>query len=196
MLAQVVEILFVDRLGFLRDQQREVEHRLLSRRDVGLAVVGRDLVCDQRVLGADAQDGAVGDDAVLAFVGRRGGDHDHLALGLGEPALLVHQRVVIGEEGAELVGPVRQRDEDIGHEARLLLHALDALADVVRQLGEIGNGKAADGLVGHGDRLLWMARVCAASAARRLTSIKQICGLNANARGQNRCVAARLAAWS
>src|SRR3712207_7004156 len=39
------------------------------------------------------------DDAVLALVVGGDGDHDHLPLGLGEAAGLVHQRVVIGHEG-------------------------------------------------------------------------------------------------
>ena len=96
-----------------RDLHREIEHRPLARRDVGLAVVDRDLVGDQRVLGADAQDRAMRDHAIMALVGGRGRDHDHLALGLGQAAVLLHQRVVIGEEGAELVGPVGQRQEHV-----------------------------------------------------------------------------------
>ena len=68
------------------DLHGEIEHRALARRDVGLAVVDRDLVGDQRLLRADAQDRAVRDDAVLAVVGAAGGDDDHLALGLGEAA--------------------------------------------------------------------------------------------------------------
>jgi hypothetical protein len=108
------------------DLHREIEHGLLARRDVGLAVVDRHLVGDQRILLVDAQDGAVGDHAVLAAVGVRGGDHDHLALGLGQAAVLFHQRVVVGEEGAPLGGPVRQGQEDVGHEAGFLLHREDA----------------------------------------------------------------------
>ena len=84
----------------------------------------------------------MGDDAVLALVGRAGRDHDHLALGLGQAAGLVHQRVVVGDEGAELVRPVRQREEDVGDEAGFLLHGLDARADVVRQIQpSFGTGK-------------------------------------------------------
>ena len=104
----------------------EVEHRLLPGRDVGLAVVDGDLIGDQRVLGADAQDRAMGDDAILALVGVAGRHHDHLALGLGEIAGLVHQRVVIGEEGAELVGPTGEHQKDVRHEAGLLLNGQDA----------------------------------------------------------------------
>ena len=127
-----------------RHLQREGEHRLLPRRDVGLAVIGGDLVRDERVLRVDAQDRAVRDDAVQAVVRAGGRDDDHLALGLGEPALLVHQRVVVGEERAELVGPVRERHEDVRHEAGLLLDREDARADVLRQILELRDRVAAD----------------------------------------------------
>ena len=83
------------------------------------------------------------DDAVQALVGAGGGDDDHLALGLGEAAGLLHQRVVVGEEGAELVRAVREREEHVGDEARLLLHCEDARADVLaaaRRAPERGSG--------------------------------------------------------
>src|SRR5687768_7858316 len=41
--------------------EREVEHRLLALRDVGVSVVDCHLVGDQRVLGPDPQDRPVGD---------------------------------------------------------------------------------------------------------------------------------------
>jgi hypothetical protein len=97
------------------------------------AVIDRDLVRYKRVLGADTQDGAVGDHAILALVGGAGRHHDHLALGLGEPAFLLHQRVVIGEEGAELFRAIGQRQEHIRHEAGFFLHRQDTRADVLRQ---------------------------------------------------------------
>ena len=128
------EVGIADGMGLEGHLHGEVEHGLLPGRDVGLAVVDGDLVGDQRVLGPDAQDRAVGDDAVLALVGVAGRHHDHLALGLGEVAGLVHQRVVIGEEGAELVGPVGEHQKDVRHEAGLLLHRQDARADVLRQV--------------------------------------------------------------
>ena len=84
------------------------------------------------------------DDAVQAIVRARRRDDDHLALGLGEPALLLHQRIVVGEERAEFVRPVRQRQEHVGHEARLLLHLEDPRADVLGQVLELRNGIAAD----------------------------------------------------
>ena len=145
MAAQGVEIGVADGPGLHRGLHREIEHRALLRRDVGFAVVDRDLVGDQRILRADAQDRAVRDHAVLALVGAGGGDHDHFALGLGQAALLFHQRVVIGEERAEFVRAVREGEEHVGHEARLLLHRDDALADVLRQVFELGYGVTADG---------------------------------------------------
>ena len=77
----------------------------------------------------------------------RGRHDDHLALGLGEAAGLLHQRVVVGEERAELVRPVRQREEHVGDEARLLLHREDARADVVGQASSSGTGKRLMGSV-------------------------------------------------
>ena len=55
---------------------------------------------------------------------------------LRQARLAQQQRVVVGEEGAELVGPVREGEEHVRHEAGLLLHLEDLGADVVRQLGE------------------------------------------------------------
>ena len=78
----------------------------------------------------------MGDDAILAAVDARSRDHDHLALGLAQAAGLLHQRVMIGEEGAKLVRPARERQKDIGNEARLLLHRRDPLANVRGQIGE------------------------------------------------------------
>ena len=49
------------------------------------------------------------------------------------PPSLQQQRVVVGQEGAQLGRPVRQREEHVRHEAGLLLHLLgDALAQVGR----------------------------------------------------------------
>ena len=70
-LAQRREVGVADAARVAADLHREVEHGLLPRRDVGLAVVDRDLVGDQRLLLVDAQDRAVRDDAVEAAVGRR-----------------------------------------------------------------------------------------------------------------------------
>ena len=90
------------------------------------------------------------DHAILALIGARGRDHDHLALGLGQAAVLVHQRVVIGEERAEFVGPVSQRQEHVRDEAGFLLHREQAGADIFRQLVDGGRGKAVGGRLRHG----------------------------------------------
>ena len=71
------------------------------------------------------------------------GDDDHLALGLGEAGVAQHQRVVVGEERAELVGPMREREKDVGDEARFLLHLEHPRADVVGQILEFRDGVAA-----------------------------------------------------
>jgi hypothetical protein len=77
--------------------------------------------------------------AILAMVDVGGRHHDHLALGLGEVAGLVHQSVVIGEEGPKLVGPAGKRQEHVRHEAGLLLNGQDPRADILRQVGNFGN---------------------------------------------------------
>ena len=69
-----------------------------------------------------------------------GGDDDHLLLALGQsPDVAQQQRVVVGEEGAELGRPVREGEEDVRHEAGLLLHLEDLGAHVFRQVGEGGH---------------------------------------------------------
>jgi hypothetical protein len=69
----------------------------------------------------------------MTLVGARGRDHDHLALGLGETAVLFHQRVVIGKERPKFVRPVRQCQEHVRNETGFLLHREQAGADIVRQ---------------------------------------------------------------
>ena len=54
------------------------------------------------------------DKAVDAVVRAATRDDDHLALGLRETGIAQHQRVVIGEERAELRGPAREREEHVG----------------------------------------------------------------------------------
>jgi hypothetical protein len=147
---QRFEVGIGNRGGVERHFHGEIQHGLLARRDVGLAMIDRNLVGDQRVLGTDAQDGAVRDHAILATVGIRGGDYDHLAFRLGQPTLLFHQRIVKGEERAPFRGPVRQREKHVGNEAGLLLHLQDAGADVFGQVFEFRYGVAADRRRAHG----------------------------------------------
>jgi hypothetical protein len=71
------------------------------------------------------------DDAVLAAVGAaRGRDDDHLACSalVRLPVSLQQQGIVVGEEGAEFIRPAREREKDVGHEARLGLDVQDAFA--------------------------------------------------------------------
>src|SRR6185369_4150979 len=106
--------------------------------------------------------GAVRDHAVQAAVEPAGGHDDHFLLAFGEARLAQQQRVVIGEEGAELLRAVREGQEHVGHEAGLLLHGQDLLAHVFGQGFQRGRGEAADRcgvLLAHDDsRGLWMAR--------------------------------------
>jgi hypothetical protein len=143
-LAQRCEVGVADEMRFARHLDREVEHRALARRDVGLAMVDRHLIGNERVLLVDAQQRPVRDDAVEAAVDAAGGDDDHLLVAFAEARLAQQQRVVVGEEGAELGRPVREGEKDVGDEAGLLLHLEDLGAHVVGKAFERGNGKAAD----------------------------------------------------
>ena len=144
MLAQGRVVGLDDRRRVGADLQREIEHRLLPRRDLGLAMVHRDLIGDERVLLVDAQDRAVRDHAVEAVVRRAGGDDDHLLLAFGQARRLEHQRIVIGEERAELVGSMGQGEEDVGDETRFLLHLEDPSAQVFGQVGNRRDRVATD----------------------------------------------------
>ena len=95
------------------------------------------------------------DHAVQALVRARGGDDDHLALGLGQAAVLLQQqRIVPGEEGARFVGAVREAEEDVGHEAGLGLHVENARTQVLGQVLQFRHGPTGDGWGGHGCQLL------------------------------------------
>src|SRR5215218_9892563 len=63
-------------LSPLRDLHGKIKHGSLSRRDVRLPVVARDLIGDQGGFGANTQDRTMGNDTVLALVHRRGCDHN------------------------------------------------------------------------------------------------------------------------
>ena len=65
--------------------------------------------------------------------------HDHLLLGLGQAVgLAVHQRIVIGEEGAEFRRPMGQHEEHVGNETGLFLHGENPFEQVGRQRVEAG----------------------------------------------------------
>src|SRR5579863_9343176 len=65
---QVVVVSVLDRLRALRDLDGEIEHRLLPWAEIGLAMIDRDLVSEEWILGPDAQDRAMSDHAILALV--------------------------------------------------------------------------------------------------------------------------------
>ena len=132
------------RLGCPRQLDRKVQHRHLTRRDVGLAVVHRHLVGNQRIFRVDPQDRAVRDDAVETMVHATGRHDDHLALGFRQRGIAQHQRIVVGEESPELIRPVRQGKEDVGNEARLFLDLQHGLTDVLGQLLQSRDGVTAD----------------------------------------------------
>jgi hypothetical protein len=87
-------------------------------------------------------------DAILALVCTAACDHDHLALCLAQVARLVHQRVMVGEEGAELLGPISENQENIGNETGFLLDSEQPFADIRRHVRQGGNREAANGGLG------------------------------------------------
>jgi hypothetical protein len=77
----------------------------------------------------------------------------YLALRLAQPALLLHQGIVVGEEGAEFLGPAGEGKEHVRHEAGFLLHIQDAAADILRQVLQLRDRIAAYGIGAHGAML-------------------------------------------
>jgi hypothetical protein len=96
-----------------------------------------DLVGQLRVLRPDAQQRAVGNDAVRAEVGGRGRDDDKLALGLAQPFGPFHERIVVVEERAQFRRAVPEGTEDVGYEARLAGDVADPIAQVVRHVVQL-----------------------------------------------------------
>src|SRR5438093_2649491 len=114
----------------------EIEHRALAWGNVGLTIIHGHLVSNERILGIDAQDRAMRDHTVMTVIGATGGDDNHLSLGFGQPALLQHERVMIGEEGAELVRPMGQGQKNVGNKPGFLLHGQDSIPDIWREIFE------------------------------------------------------------
>lgn len=124
--AQRAEDLVGDRPRLDRELDGDVKDGALAVIQFGVPPVGGHLIGDPGIAGPDAGDRAMGHDAVQAVVLRAGGHHDQLPVALGERGcLLVHQRVVVGEERPPLGGPPGQGEEDVGDEAGLLRDFLD-----------------------------------------------------------------------
>jgi hypothetical protein len=124
--AQRAEDLVGDRPRLHRELDGDVKDGALAVVQFGVPPVGGHLIGDPGITGPDAGDRAVGHDAVQAVVLRAGGHHDQLPVALGERGcLLVHQRIVVGEERPPLGGPPGQGEEDVGDEAGLLRDFLD-----------------------------------------------------------------------
>ena len=150
--AQILEVL-LDELGRTgRDLERKTEHRLLPRRDPGLAIINRDLIRDVWILRVDAHERSVRDDAIQTVVGARRGDDDHFPFRFGEPRIAQHQRVVVREERPEFFRPMRQCQEDIRDESRLFLYLEDARANVFGHIFEFWDGVAANWMRRHADK--------------------------------------------
>ena len=150
------EIGVVDFMRSQADLHRKVQHGALARRDVGrLAVIDGHLVGHVRLFLVDAQQRAVCHHAVQALVGCAGGGDDHLAVALAQVAAAagafgLHQRVVVGEEGAPFGRAARQAQEHVRHKAGFFLHGQHLGLDVVGQGVQVG--KRVTG--GHGRSLL------------------------------------------
>ena len=91
----------------------------------------------------------MGDHAVVTIVGRRCRHHNHLALGFTEPAVFLHQRIVMGKESTKLIRTVSQREKDIGNETGFLLHFFYAQAYVLRYIRKFRHWKTTDRDITH-----------------------------------------------
>ena len=148
------------------DLHREVEHRALARRDVGLAVVDRHLVGDQRLLLVDAQDRAVRDHAVQALVGGRGGDDDHLALALAQRAGLLAAAARRGRPRRRATRPGRCAS------ARNTLGTKPAFSCTSRMRARRSSGRSAS--VGHGVAADRRWRSCRVSIGSQLLNCMRV----------------------
>ena len=126
------------------EHECEVDDRALALRQLDAVGVGGDPVGDLGVLCAHPQDRPVGDHAVRAVVGPRGGDDDQLALGLGQAVVGVHQRVVVVEERPQLPRAAGERAEHVRHEAGLLRDDADPFPQVVGHVRELDMAEPAD----------------------------------------------------
>ena len=121
-----------------RDLDSDLKNGTLAAVEFGAVPVGGYLVGDPGIARPDPGDRAVGYDAVQAAVLRAGSHHDQLPVAFAERwCLLVHQRVVIGEESTPFGRPPGQAEEDVGDEAGLVRDFLDAgpqvLGDVLQR---------------------------------------------------------------
>src|SRR5690349_7835436 len=111
--AQRAQDLVVDGPRLDREPDRDVEDGPLAVVEFGAAPVGGDLVRDPGVARPDPGDRAVG-------------HHDQFPVALAERRrLLVHERVVVGEERAPLGRTPGQGEEDVGDEPGFLRDLLD-----------------------------------------------------------------------
>ena len=143
---QALEIVLVDPLGRLRQVDGEIQHRAVGRVDVGSPVVRGHLLGQLWVLGVDAQQCAVGHDAVETVVDAADSHDDQLYL-LASQFGGIEQGVVVGDERPELLGPVGHRPEDVGRKARSLRFGLDSLPHVGRQRVHLGGLESTHRLV-------------------------------------------------
>ena len=88
-----------------------------------------------RIFTQDAQRRAVRRDAIETQVFGRHRHDDRLALRARETARTAHEDVVVLHEGSKVLGSLRVRPEDVGHEADLGAILGVDLAEVVGQFG-------------------------------------------------------------
>ena len=115
MLAQRCIVTLVDRGRVYSYFVRKAEHRRLTWADVRFAIVDRNLIRHQWILGVDSKNRTVRNDTVLAIVGTGCGDHNHLALGFGQATVTEHQCIVVIEKRPEFGWPMGKRQKHIGH---------------------------------------------------------------------------------
>jgi hypothetical protein len=119
------------------EDQREVDDGARTGRQLGLPGVGRHPVGDLGVLHPHPQDRAVRHDAVDAPIGAGRGNDDQLSFRFAEPLRLLHERVVVVQERAQLRRPPSQGAEHVRHESRILRDHANAGAQILGHVVEI-----------------------------------------------------------
>jgi GntR family transcriptional regulator, transcriptional repressor for pyruvate dehydrogenase complex len=143
------DVRVTEEFGGARQRERQVCDSAPASVKAHLPGVGGYLVGELGIFGPDAEDGAVGNDAVGAEVGCGGRDDYKFAFCLGQAFFSLHERVVVVKEGSQLDRAVAERAEDVRNEAGLLRDRANALAQVIGKIRKLGHPESALGLMLH-----------------------------------------------
>ena len=120
------EIGFFDQTWLCCNLQCKIQHRTLTRVNLGATIIHCQLICQARIFAVNTHQCAVRHHTILAIIGGAGHHDNHFPFGFTEPALFFHQGIMVSKKGPELVWPVGQHSEYIRDKAGLLLHSQNA----------------------------------------------------------------------